>query len=114
MRPPKDSKERRSRQISYRLTEAEFRPLEAVAQRTGVRVNELARRLTVQGKVEAEQAASHAADPALIKRLDRVGWNLNQIVKNAHIYKNVPPVATEVCEEIRAIIKAAVLERVKE
>jgi len=115
MRPLKSSKEKRTRQISYRLTEPEYLPLEAVANRAGLRVNELARRLALQSKQEVQQASqSHAADPAVIKRLDRAGWNLNQLVRNAHIYKNVPPVVAELCEEIRAIVKAAVLERVKE
>jgi hypothetical protein len=116
MRPTKSIQEKRQRQVSYRLTDAEYLPLEAVAKQSGLRVNELARRLAVQGKPDAQQAAPpHAiADPAVIKRLDRMGANLNQLVKNAHIYKTVPPVVAELCEELRVIIKAAVLERVKE
>ena len=32
-----------------------------------------------------------ACDPAFLKRIDQIGHNLNQIVKNAHIFGRVSP-----------------------
>jgi hypothetical protein len=114
MRPRKTHDTKLSRQVSFRLTESEYQRLTAFAERAGVHTNEMARIFTTKGDHEITISHSHSLDPAVVKRLDRIGWNLNQLVKNAHIYQNVPPAAAEVCGEIRDIVKAAVLERVKE
>lgn len=114
MRPTKTTETKRSRQVSFRLTEAEYQRLAAVAERVGVRPNDMARTFVTKRDHEITAAPDHSYDPAVVKRLDRVGWNLNQLVRNAHIYKSVPPTAAQLCEEIRALVKAAVLARVKE
>jgi hypothetical protein len=49
-RPQKTSDTQHPRQVIFRLTEAEYAQLEAVAGRAGLRVNELARRLTRRGR----------------------------------------------------------------
>jgi hypothetical protein len=98
--PTQNARYKLSRQVSFRLTETEYLRLTAFAERAGVHVNEMARIFTTKGDHEITIARSHSPDPAIVKRLDRIGWNLNQLVKNAHTYQNVPPAAAEVCEEI--------------
>jgi hypothetical protein len=74
----------------------------------------MARIFATKGDHEITPNPANQIDPAVIKRLDRLGLELNQLVKHAHAYKNVPPEAAGLCDEIHEIIKAAVLERVKE
>jgi Mobilization protein NikA len=113
-RPPKAREARRTRQIIFRLTEDEYLHLLAVATRAGMPPNLLARMLVVQRNQDIVVATTQRLDPALIKRLDRIGWNLNQLVKNAHIFGRVPPTVGAMCEELRRIVRTATDDEQKE
>lgn len=53
--------------------------LEAVAARAGLRVNELARRLTRRGKHRLVIETTQRHDPAFIAQIRALGVNLNQL-----------------------------------
>ena len=113
-RPRKQRATRLSRQIAVRLTEAEHAELMDMAHRAGVRPAELARLLIRRRRGNIAFEVSRIPDPAILKRMDRIGWNLNQLVKNAHIFKHVSPNVERLCNEIRALIDGAVTERIGE
>ena len=113
-RPRKQSVSRLSRQIAVRLTEAEHAELLELAGRAGVRPAELARLLIRKRRGKVSFDLSPTPCPSILKRLDRIGWNLNQLVKNAHIFKRVSPNVERLCDEIRSIVESAVTERVGE
>ena len=113
-RPPKAHEARRTRQIIFRLTEAEYLHLLAVATKAGMPPNGLARMLIVQRHQDIVVATTQRLDPALIKRLDRIGWNLNQLVKSAHISGRVPTTVEVMCEDLRRIVRAATDDERKE
>jgi hypothetical protein len=50
------------------------------------------------------------SDPAFLARLDRIGHNLNQVVKNAHIFGRVSPRIEQLCREIDRIVMQAIEE----
>ena len=109
-RPRKTSDSLATRQVIFRLTEAEYAQLEALAGRAGLRVNELARRLTRRGQRRVVIQLTRRHDPAFIVQVQRLGANLNQIVKNAHIFGRVSPRVNQVCDEIQRLVLAAVHE----
>lgn len=113
-RPRKQRSDRMPRQIIFRLDDANYDRLEADARRAGLSVNQLARRLTCQRAGKLVIRTCHRFDPAFLKRLERIGHNLNQLVKNAHIFKRVSPQVAELCERISAMIDEAVEQEVDE
>lgn len=113
-RPRKTSDAQHSRQVIFRLTETEYAQLEAVAGRAGLRVNELARRLTQRGRHRLVIQTTNRHDPAFIAQVQRLGANLNQIVKRAHLREYVSPKVEEICDEIRRIVLTAVLTEGRE
>lgn len=106
-RPRKSSDTQKSRQISFRLTETEYAQLEAVAERAGLRITELARRVTLKRHHRIVIHTTRRLDPAFIAHLRAVGLNLNQLVHNAHIFGRVSPKVSQLCDEIRRIVLAA-------
>lgn len=113
-RPPKASAAKRSRHVIFRLTEDEYLHLLAVATRAGLQPNHLARMLVVRRNQDIVIATTQRLDPALIKRLERIGCNLNQLVKNAHIFGHVSPTVEAMCEELRRIVQAAMEDEQRE
>lgn len=108
-RPRKTPDEKRSRVVSFRLTSPEYARLEELARRAGLQANELARRLARSERRVTVQTVSRT-DPALIAHLQRLGANLNQLVKNSHIFGRVSPTVDQVCEEIRQLVFKAIGE----
>ena len=49
-------------------------------------------------------------DPVLIKQLYHLGVNLNQLTKNAHIFKRVSPKVEELCHRIEVLMDEALGE----
>lgn len=105
-RPRTTTELQQTRQIIFRLTEAEYAQLEAVAERAGLRVNELARRLTRRGQRRVVIVTTKRHDPAFIAQVRALGLNLNQLVHNAHIFGRVSPKVADVCEQIRKLVLA--------
>jgi hypothetical protein len=109
-RPTKKSDRRLSRQVIFRLTEAEYASLCDKATLAGLPPNELARRLTSKGKRKLVVKTARHLDPAFLKRIDRIGHNLNQLVKNAHIFGRVSPQIDHLCTSIDELITEAIDE----
>lgn len=107
-RPRKPNETRKSRVITFRITETEFNELLSVANVAGMCVNKIARlaALANAGRIVVKTHAK--ADPALIAKLHRIGHNLNQLVKNAHIFGRVSPRLEELADTIEGIIADAV------
>lgn len=106
-RPKKTPATLATRQIIFRLTENEYAELTAVAERAGLRVNELARRLARRGGHRVVVHTSRRHDPAFIAQVRAIGLNLNQLAHNAHIFGRVSPKIAEVCDEIRRVVLTA-------
>ena len=109
-RPTKDSEARRSRLVIFRLTEPEHDQLAEQARRAGLAPNDLARRLIRKERKRLVIQTYRHCDPAFLKRLDQIGHNLNQIVKNAHIFGRVSPLIEQLCQTIDGLITEALEE----
>ena len=106
-RPRKTADLQHTRQIIFRLTENEYAQLHTLAERAGLRVNELARRLARGGGHRVIIRTSRRHDPAFIAQVRAIGLNLNQLTHTAHIFGRVSPKVAEVCEEIRRVVLGA-------
>ena len=109
-RPTKNADRRLSRHVAFRLTEEEFNSLHDKAAQAGLSANELARRLTTRGKRKLVVETTKRMDPAFLKRIDRIGQNLNQLVKNAHTFGRVSPQVDALAATIDEIIHHALHE----
>ena len=74
-------------------------------------VNELARQLTRRGGRRLVIQVARRHDPAFITQLQRIGLNLNQLVKRAHILGGVSPRVNLLCEQIEGLVQDATAER---
>lgn len=99
-RPKKTADTRRDYQVIFRLAAEEHDLLCGKAARAGIPPNELARRLVLKRQGKLVIQVSRRCDPAFLKRLDRIGHNLNQLVKNAHIFGRVSPHVAQLCAMI--------------
>jgi hypothetical protein len=106
-RPIKNAKRRLSRHVSFRIDEAEFDSLNDDARLVGLSVNQLARQLTTKGGKKLVIETSRRNDPALLKRIDKIGHNLNQLVKNSHIFGRLDDSVSQLCFRIDGIITEA-------
>lgn len=109
-RPRKTSDTLKSRQVSFRLTEAEYAQLQILSIRSGLRLNDLARHLIRRGERRLVIRPSRRLDPAFIAQVRAIGHNLNQLCHNAHIFGRVSPKVAEVCEQIRRVVLEAAME----
>lgn len=103
-RPRKNEEHRRTRTVIFRVTQSEFEKLERKAEEANLRVNEIARIASLSNASRIVVQAYATNDPALLKRLQRIGHNLNQLVKNAHIFGRVSPKVEELCFLIESIV----------
>ena len=97
-----------TRQVIFRLPESDYAPLEAIAIRARIGVNELARRITRRryNRVVIEVVRRH--DPALIAQLRALGINLNQIARRMHQSDRLPRNLEPLCDEIRRVMFEAI------
>ncbi len=113
-RPRKQDAAKLSRQVIFRMKDTDYEKLEAQAKLVGMSVNQLARLLTCDRSKQLVIETHSRMDPAYLKRLDKLGHNLNQLVKNAHIFKRVSPKVEELCNQIEQVIFEVVYEEVDE
>lgn len=106
-RPKQQPARLKGRIVAFRLNDAEHARLAAAAENANLRLAELARRLALSGEKRLVVKRVAAGDPAMLKRLEQIGHNLNQLVKNAHIFGRVSPQVPALCEEIKTLIVAA-------
>lgn len=105
-----EPKSRKTRIISFRVTDSEFMRLSHKAASADLPVNSLARRLTLSQVEKLVIKASRNHDPALVKQLYYIGHNINQLVKNAHIFGRVSPRIEELCRRIDALMDEAMAQ----
>jgi len=110
-RPLSTKNSRKSHIISFRVNDADYLHLSQKAAAAGLRVNELARNAALSGSRTITITTTDRADPALIKQLQHIGHNLNQLVKNAHIFGRVSPKVAILADEIADIIDTNLEER---
>lgn len=103
-RPRKTADTQKSATIIFRITEGELMRLATKAQEGQIRVNELARRLVMSRAEKVTIVTSRKADPAVIKRLERIGNNLNQLVRSAHLKGQISPDIPRLCAHLETII----------
>ena len=111
-RPRKNAQARRSHHIAFRLTDPEYAPLCATAERAGLSPNELGRRIVLKRHKRIVIHTYRHCDPAIVTRLNQIGINLNQLVKNAHIFGRVSPRVEELCAQIDQIVAQAIEDTV--
>ena len=109
-RPQKNAAVRLSRQIIFRLSEPEYDGLCSKAQRAGLGPNDLARRLACKSEGRVVIKTYRYCDPAFLTRIDRIGNNLNQLVKSAHIFGRIAPEIEQLCQQIHGILDEALAE----
>lgn len=95
---------KRSRNVSFRLTEAEFEQLRIEAEKIGLSVNELSRSFARTPKGRITVNVGKKVDAAYLAQLKKIGNNLNQMVKNSHIFGRPSEKLEQVCDEVLEII----------
>ena len=106
-RPPKEKDARKSRVVSYRLTDSEYARLAHRAATTNMRINELAKTLTLSKSETLKVETYMKYDPLLINELNRIGNNLNQMVKRYHMTGRASPLMEDLCDRIDQLIDQA-------
>ena len=108
--PIKTAIPRKKRIISYRVNDAEFLRLAQRAAASDMPVNQLARHLALTKIEDIVIEARQSHDPALLKQLYHIGHNLNQLVKNAHIFGRISPRVEQLCERIDKLMDESLSE----
>ena len=106
----KNEKGRKDRIVSFRVNRTQHARLMFNAAACELSVNELARDRVLIGSRTVILRMTTVADSALIAHLHHIGHNLNQLVKNAHIFGRVSPKVEELCLRIGRIVDQAVEE----
>ena len=108
MARPKTHKDaRKARVVSFRVMDSEFARLAQRAAATNMRVNELAKTLALSKPDKLKVETFMRYDPMLINELNRIGNNLNQMVKRFHMTGRVSPNMEILCDRIDALIDEA-------
>ena len=69
---------------------------------SGLSNSEFLRRAALKSEVVIHRSAQ--MDPALIRELNLIGRNLNQLVRKAHLRDQMPPGLEGVCAQIEALV----------
>ena len=77
-RPAKEPIEKRTHWLKFRINETERAQIGTMAEKTGLSLSEYMRRMALNGHIEIRESQ---ADFELIRALERIGVNLNQITK---------------------------------
>ena len=109
-RPPLKKDARKSRVISYRVTDSEHARLAHRAATANMRLNELAKALALSKSDTLKVETYMKYDPLLINELNRIGNNLNQMVKRFHMTGRVSPKMELLCDRIDQLIDQALEE----
>lgn len=107
-RPRKPKSECKRHRIVFRLADQQFLPLVQKAAALNISHHELAHDLTIAKIERLVVKVEGRPDPALVKQLYHIGHNLNQLVKNAHIFGRVSPQIEQLCKRIDALMDQAI------
>jgi uncharacterized protein (DUF1778 family) len=94
-RPKKDPDERRTETLAFRLTPTERIRIEQAAARAGLPPSAYARMQAIRGRVVSSERRTLAPD--LFDEPRRIGVNLNQLTRLAHIREEPPPELPHLC-----------------
>lgn len=97
-RPRKETAERRSVTLGLRLTPAERLRIEEAAGKAGITPSAYIRTQALKGRVVVSEQRTLA--PELFDELRRIGVNLNQLTRLAHIREEPPPHLPHLCEAL--------------
>ena len=103
-RPRKNADQRRTRHITFRLTEEEYEAMRLRAESAGLAPGEFARRLACADRASLDLPAYRPCDPAFIKRLDHIGMTLAEIFKNAEAQGRPSPRLEMLCHTIEQVV----------
>ena len=112
-RPQSEKHTHRTRRIIFRITESEYLRIAYQAAAFDLKVNSYARVIALQNK-DSFINAPLVSNPALIKQLHYIGHNLNQLVKNAHIFGKVSPKIELLIQRIEDLMDQAILNNEKD
>lgn len=112
-RPHTPDDQRKRRHVRFRLTEAEYLRLEQRAAAAGFSPHELARALTLLKVEHLVVEAQAGPSPAVLKQLHFIGHNINQLVKNAHIFGRVSPRIEHLCQRIEVLMDEVIGKEMK-
>ena len=101
-RPKKDAEERRASPLSIRLTDDERAQIEESSIKAGMSASEYVRMLALGGRIVI--AERRFLDPAVFDELRRIGVNLNQLTKLAHVKENMPPALPRLCADLERFL----------
>lgn len=107
-RPPKHKDARKSHVISYRVTDSEHARLTNRAATANMRINEFAKELALSKSDTLQVETYMKYDPMLISELNRIGNNLNQMVKRFHMTGRISPLMESLCDRIDELIDEAI------
>jgi len=110
VRPSDPPHHRKARVISFRVTISEAARLEFNAVAQACSVNRYARNLALDTVRNPRLEIHTRLDPAFAAQLQKIGINLNQLCKNAHIFGRVSPQVEELCIRISALVDQAIGE----
>lgn len=101
-RPKKERGALRAGRIAFRLTEAENMQIEEAARKAEMTPSEYARMQALEGRVIVSQ--NRTLDAAVFDELRRIGVNLNQLTRLAHVKENMPPELPRLCEQLERFL----------
>ena len=109
-RPNDPAHHRKARVISFRVTFSEAARLEFNAAAQACSVNRYARDLALDTTRNPRLEIHTRLDPSFVAQVQRIGHNLNQLCKNAHIFGRVSPQVETLCIRISKLIDQAIGE----
>ena len=98
---------KKSHVISYRITHTQYFRLVYNAVASNRSVNEWARTSALKSGQKISIKLVSQCDPALLKQIHYIGHNLNQLVKNAHIFGRISPRVEPLCIRIKQVLERA-------
>lgn len=90
--------------MQFRLTEADYEKLAAEAEKAGIVPNECARLKTTGGVLQTQEQQSFPT--AMIRELNKVGINVNQIARKINMTGEYQPdVLEETCQYLNEVLR---------
>lgn len=106
VRPKSDPMTHRTYRVTLLLNSSERLRLHFKASALNMKPSSFARATLFESFIHFEQRTNRF-DPVFIQQLHYIGVNLNQIVKNAHIFKRLSPNVEALAERISKLIDEA-------
>lgn len=107
-RPKTKTDARKARVVSFRVTDSEFARLAQRAAAANMRLNDFVRTIALTKTDTLKVKTYMRYDPMLISELNRIGNNLNQMVKRYHVTGKTSPYLEALCDRIDELIDQAI------